>query len=132
MEVTNIKTYMQSVGLNARNASRAVAKADTATKNRALQAMAEAIRRDERKLIDANQQDLDTARSKGLSSAMIDRLTLSTKGIQSMAEGLLQIAALADPIGEIKDLNFRPSGIKWEECACRWGSLASFTKHALM
>ncbi|HNB02239.1 MAG TPA: gamma-glutamyl-phosphate reductase, partial [Nitrosomonas sp.] len=87
MEVTNIKTYMQSVGLNARNASRAVAKADTATKNRALQAMAEAIRRDERKLIDANQQDLDTARSKELSSAMIDRLTLSTKGIQSMAEG---------------------------------------------
>lgn len=65
MEVTNIKAYMQSVGLNARNASRAVAKADTSTKNRALQAMAEAIRRDEQKLLDANQQDLDTARSRG-------------------------------------------------------------------
>ena len=112
MEVTNIKAYMQSVGLNARNASRATAKADTATKNRALQAMAEAIRRDEAKLLAANQQDLEAARAKGLSGAMVDRLALSTKSIHSMAEGLLQIAALADPIGEISDLNFRPSGIQ--------------------
>lgn len=112
MEVTNIKAYMQSVGLNARNASRATAKADTATKNRALQAMAEAIRRDEAKLLEANQKDLEAARAKGLSGAMVDRLALSAKSIHNMAEGLLQIAALPDPIGEISDLNFRPSGIQ--------------------
>lgn len=112
MEVTNIKAYMQSVGLNARNASRALAKADTATKNRALQAMTEAIRRDEVKLLDANHQDLEAAREKGLSGAMVDRLALSTKSIHSMADGLMQIVALPDPVGEIIDLNFRPSGIQ--------------------
>lgn len=112
MEVTNIKAYMQSVGLNARNASRALAKADTATKNRALQAMTEAIRRDEVKLLDANHQDLEAAREKGLSGPMVDRLALSTKSIHSMADGLMQIVALPDPVGEIIDLNFRPSGIQ--------------------
>lgn len=103
---------MQSVGQAARAASRLIAKADTATKNQALTAMAAAIRRDEALLLKANAQDLDNARAKGLEAAMIDRLTLSAKGIATMAEGLLQIATLADPVGEISGLNYRPSGIQ--------------------
>ena len=67
---------------------------------------------DESTLLSANARDLDAARAKGLESAMIDRLTLSPKGIATMAEGLLQIAALADPVGEISGLNYRPSGIQ--------------------
>ena len=103
---------MQSVGQQARAASRLIAKADTATKNRALTAMASAIRRDEALLLAANAKDLDNARAKDLEAAMIDRLTLSAKGVVTMAEGLLQISALADPVGEISGLNYRPSGIQ--------------------
>lgn len=109
---TDIKNYMQSVGQAARQASRLVAKADTAAKNHALTAMANAIRRNELLLLAANAKDLDNARAKGLETAMIDRLTLSAKGVATMAEGLLQIAALADPVGEISGLNYRPSGIQ--------------------
>ena len=112
MNTPDIKSYMQTVGQAARAASRLVAKADTATKNRALTAMAQAIRRDESLLLAANAKDLDNARAKGLESAMIDRLALSAKGVATMAEGLLQIAALADPVGEISGLNSRPSGIQ--------------------
>ncbi|MDP3281194.1 MAG: glutamate-5-semialdehyde dehydrogenase, partial [Nitrosomonas sp.] len=112
MNTTDIKSYMQSVGQEARAASRLVAKADTAAKNHALTAMADAIRRDEKLLLAANAKDLDNARAKGLEASMIDRLTLSAKGVATMAEGLLQIAALADPVGEISGLNYRPSGIQ--------------------
>ncbi|HNP50836.1 MAG TPA: glutamate-5-semialdehyde dehydrogenase [Nitrosomonas nitrosa] len=112
MDITNIKDYMQTVGQNARAASRLMAKADTASKNRALIAMADAIRRDEKKLLTANAHDLESAKAKGLGSAMIDRLALSAKSVASMADGLLQIAALPDPIGEMSDLNYRPSGIQ--------------------
>ena len=112
MDVMDIKTYMQSIGREARGASRVIAKAETATKNQALTVMAMAIKRDEQKLLAANAIDLEGAKARGLESALIDRLTLTSKGVASMAEGLLQIAALADPIGEISDLNFRPAGIQ--------------------
>jgi glutamate-5-semialdehyde dehydrogenase len=112
MNTTDIKSYMQSVGQQARAASRLVAKADTAAKNTALTAMADAIRRDETLLLAANAKDLDNARAKGLEASMIDRLTLSPKGVTTMAEGLLQIAGLPDPVGEISGLNYRPSGIQ--------------------
>lgn len=112
MSTSDIKSYMQSVGQQARAASRLIAKADTATKNQALTAMAQAIRRDESLLLAANAKDLESARAKGLEAAMIDRLTLSAKGVATMAEGLLQIAGLADPVGEISGLNYRPSGIQ--------------------
>ena len=112
MNVSDIKQYMQFVGKAARTASRSTAKADTATKNSALIAMADAIRRDQALLLAANAKDLDSARAKGIEAAMIDRLTLSAKGVATMAEGLLQIAGLPDPVGEITDLNFRPSGIQ--------------------
>ena len=112
MDTTDIKTYMQSVGREARAASRLMAKAETAAKNQALTAMAAAIQRDQQKLLAANARDVADAKAKGLDSALLDRLMLTAKGVASMAEGLLQIAALADPIGEISELNYRPSGIQ--------------------
>ena len=112
MDIIDIKTYMQSIGREARAASRLIAKAETAAKNRALTQMAMAIKRDERQLLAANARDVENAKERGLELAMIDRLTLTSKSIASMAEGLLQIAALADPVGEISDLNYRPSGIQ--------------------
>lgn len=103
---------MQALGRAARAAARAIARADTAVKNCALIAMAQAIRRDEVSLLAANAADVVQARNKGIESAMIDRLTLTSKGITSMAAGLEQIAALPDPIGAMTDLDYRPSGIQ--------------------
>jgi glutamate-5-semialdehyde dehydrogenase len=108
----DIKEYMQTVGRQARAASRRLAGATTAEKNAALLHIAAAIRRDSAALVAANQEDLAAARAAGLESAMIDRLTLSPKGVESMAEGVEQVAALADPIGEMTDIKFRPSGIQ--------------------
>jgi glutamate-5-semialdehyde dehydrogenase len=108
----DIKQYMNEVGQRARHASRAMAKADTAAKNMALSLIAAAIRRDAAALRAANQKDLEAARTNGLAEAMLDRLTLSDKAIATMAEGLEQIVALADPIGEISNMKYRPSGIQ--------------------
>ncbi len=108
----DIKTYMQNVGRQARAASRAMAAADTYAKDTALQAMAAAIRRDHEALLTANREDIEAARASGLAAAMIDRLTLTAKTIAGMAEGLEAIAKLADPVGEVSDLKFRPSGIQ--------------------
>jgi glutamate-5-semialdehyde dehydrogenase len=108
----DIKAYMQQLGQTARAASRATAKADTRAKNLALSTMANAIRREKGSLLKANQADVEAARQNGMDSAMLDRLTLSEKSVASMAEGLEQIAALSDPIGEITDLKYRPTGIQ--------------------
>ena len=108
----DIKTYMQTVGSQARAASRALAQASTLAKNTALIAMAQAIREHKSALLGANARDLDAARANGLEPAMIDRLALTEKGIESMAQGLEQVASLPDPVGEITDLKRRPSGIQ--------------------
>ncbi len=108
----DIKTYMESVGQKARAAARSIARADSNQKNLALNAMADAIERDADKLLAANAEDVARALANGLDSAMIDRLTLTPKGVASMAEGLRQIASLTDPVGAITDLNYRPSGIQ--------------------
>ncbi len=108
----DIQQYMTDIGRAARKASRAMAKADTAAKNRALQLIAAGIRRDAALLTAANQKDLDAARANGLAAAMVDRLTLSEKAIATMAEGLEQIASLPDPIGEITNMKYRPTGIQ--------------------
>jgi glutamate-5-semialdehyde dehydrogenase len=108
----DVKSYMQTVGQQAREASRAVARADTNQKNKALLAMANAIERDADKLLAANAQDMDAARARGLDTAMLDRLSLTAKGVAGMAEGLRQIATLPDPVGEMDDLKYRPSGIQ--------------------
>ncbi len=108
----DVQTYIHGVGRQARAAARTIARADTATKNRALTEMAAAIERDAQRLLDANARDLAEAGRKELDAAMIDRLTLSPKVIAAMADGLRQITALADPVGEIISLRERPSGIK--------------------
>ena len=108
----DIKNYMQNVGVEARKASRAMAKAETNTKNLALTTIAKAILREKDALLAANQQDLAAAKASGMDAAMLDRLSLSEKSIATMAEGLQQIASLADPIGEISDMKYRPSGIQ--------------------
>lgn len=108
----NIREYMSRIGKQARQASRMMAKANTAVKNHALTEIASAIRRDTSLLLKANEKDLVAARENGLEPALLDRLTLTLSGIETMAEGLEQIAALPDPVGEITDLKFRPSGIQ--------------------
>ncbi|HSI43688.1 MAG TPA: glutamate-5-semialdehyde dehydrogenase [Methylotenera sp.] len=108
----DIKQYMQNIGIEARKASRSMASADTDTKNTALNFIAKAILRENDSLLAANKLDVDTARANGLDDAMLDRLTLTEKSIKNMAEGLAQIAALSDPIGEMTDFKFRPSGIQ--------------------
>lgn len=108
----NIQTYMQNIGIEARKASRAMASADTIQKNNALSAIAKAIFREKDALLAANKLDLDAARANGLEPAMLDRLAISEKTITSMAEGLTQIANLADPIGEMTDFKYMPSGIQ--------------------
>jgi glutamate-5-semialdehyde dehydrogenase len=103
---------MHEVGHRARAAARVIARADTRTKNRALKEIAAAIERGRRSLVEANSRDLAEARRRQLEPAMIDRLTLNPKVIAAMADGLRQIAALPDPIGELTEQRKRPSGIK--------------------
>ena len=108
----DIKNYMQTVGIAARTASRQMAAADTNTKNQALLHIASAILREKSALLAANKQDCDEAKANSLDEAMLDRLTLTEKSIAGMVEGLQQIAALADPIGEMSHFKYRPSGIQ--------------------
>ena len=108
----DIQSYMTGVGRQARAASRLVAKANTATKNRALTLTADAIERDAERLLAANARDLAAAHEKKLDPPLIDRLTLSKKSLAEVADGLRQIAQLPDPIGEISELKQQPSGIK--------------------
>ena len=108
----DVQTYIHGVGRRARAAARVIAKADTKTKNDALKEMAAAIERDAKRLLEANARDVEEAKKRNLDSAMIDRLTLTAKGIAAMADGLRQIAALPDPIGRITALRKRPSGFR--------------------
>ncbi|QLQ24194.1 MAG: glutamate-5-semialdehyde dehydrogenase [Dechloromonas sp.] len=107
-----LKDYMQTVGRQARAASRRLAMATTAEKNAALLHIAAAIRRDKTALVAANAEDLAAARAAGLETALLDRLTLNEKGVDGMAEGVEQVAKLPDPIGEMTDIKYRPSGIQ--------------------
>jgi len=109
---SNIKAYMRDVGQRARAAARAMARAETAAKDAALAAMATELERGTDALVAANRKDLDAGKSAGLDAAMLDRLMLNAARVKSMAEGLRQIASLTDPVGEITDLRYRPSGIQ--------------------
>lgn len=110
--VPDITHYMSNVGSNARVASRAIGRASTAQKNQALIAMADRIAEQSQVLKKANALDLAAGKDKGLDAALLDRLELTDERIDSMAEGLGQIASLPDPIGVISDLAYRPSGIQ--------------------
>jgi glutamate-5-semialdehyde dehydrogenase len=108
----DVQTYIHGVGRAARSASRLLARADTAAKDLALVRIAAAIESNAARLLSANAEDMEHARARGLEPALLDRLALTDKGVSAMAQGLREIAALPDPIGEITDLRFRPSGIQ--------------------
>ncbi len=108
----SVHAYMTRLGQAARQASRVLARASTAQKNRALQAAANALDAARAELTAANELDLAAARASGLEPAMVDRLALTPKVIDSMIEGLRQVATLPDPIGEIQGMRYLPSGIQ--------------------
>lgn len=108
----SVKQYMLQLGQQARQAGRVLSKIETHQKNLALLKIAEVIANQSQRLIAENQRDLDTAKNNGLDAASIDRLQLTPARIDSMIEGLRQVAALPDPVGEISNLNYRPSGIQ--------------------
>ena len=108
----NIKGYMQSVGIAARESSRVLARAGSVIKNNALLAIAGMVDSNRSELLAANAVDMENGRSNGLDAALLDRLELNAERIDGMIEGLQQVAELPDPIGEVTDLQDRPSGIK--------------------
>jgi glutamate-5-semialdehyde dehydrogenase len=108
----NVETYMHTLGQAARAAARQMAKASTAAKNAALLAMAADVRARQGELLAANAEDVAEARANGLEPALLDRLTITAKSIEAMAQGLEQVATLPDPIGEITDMKYRPTGIQ--------------------
>jgi len=108
----DLSVYMREVGERARIAARALASAPTRAKDAVLDATAAALRRDEAKLLAANAKDVAGARANGSDAAFIDRLTLKPATVAAIADGLREIAALADPVGEITDLKYRPTGIQ--------------------
>ncbi|MCE2678910.1 MAG: glutamate-5-semialdehyde dehydrogenase [Burkholderiales bacterium] len=110
--MSNLKDYFNTLGKAARSASRVMAKASTAAKNQALLNIAQAIRENAAQLTAANELDMARARANQLEPALLDRLSLSAKAIETMAQGLEQIAQLPDPIGEISNMRIRPSGIQ--------------------
>lgn len=110
--ITDVTAYMQEVGQKARRAAREISRADTGTKNKALLAIADAIEAGEARLIEENTKDLAAGKDKGLDAALLDRLELNPERIAGMAEGLRQMAALPDPVGEITNRSYRPSGIE--------------------
>ncbi|MBL4796187.1 MAG: glutamate-5-semialdehyde dehydrogenase [Oleispira sp.] len=107
-----IKQYMQTLGQQARQASRAMARATTGIKNQALLNIAEQIESSREGLKQANAKDMARGEENGLDAALLDRLELTDDRIDTMLEGLKQVAGLADPVGGITDLNYRPSGIQ--------------------
>src|SRR5258707_1783642 len=108
----DLRALVRSMGKWARAAGRELARATTDAKNRALEAAAEALVDREKAILLANAQDVKAARSEGNDDAFIERLTLTAKAIEAMAEGLRDVARLPDPVGEITGLSSRPSGIQ--------------------
>ncbi|MEM6405938.1 MAG: glutamate-5-semialdehyde dehydrogenase [Pseudomonadota bacterium] len=110
--MTDMAAYLRTLGRQARTAAQQLAAATTQIKNTALTRMADALDQARPALHTANQQDLVAGEQKGLEAALLDRLELTPARIDTMLEGLHQIAALPDPVGEIFDMNYRPSGIQ--------------------
>ncbi|MCO6441499.1 MAG: glutamate-5-semialdehyde dehydrogenase [Nitrococcus mobilis] len=112
MHSSEVRGYMQGIGRAAQAAARILARASSAQRNTALLAVAEQLQSERQRLKEANERDQQAGRAGGLEPALLDRLGLSDARIDDMAEGLRQIAALPDPIGAVRDLHSRPSGIQ--------------------
>ena len=108
----DVPAYMQALGQAARRAASELRRADTGLKNRALVAMAERLSQARGSILDANAADLQRGQESGLESALLDRLALNDTRIDAMISGLYEVAALPDPVGEISDMRYRPSGIQ--------------------
>ncbi|MEY2696834.1 MAG: hypothetical protein RL333_972 [Pseudomonadota bacterium] len=107
-----LQKNLLAIGIKAREASRVIGRAETGDKNKALHAIASRLEAAIPSLIEANAKDLDAGRAKGLDSALLERLELNESRIRAMAEGVREVAALPDPVGEITHLTYRPSGIQ--------------------
>jgi len=108
----DVKKAIRDLGVAARAAARLLARAETAAKNNALSATAAAIRSNRKKILEANKTDVAGAKQSGRDAAFIDRLTLDAALIEQMAEGVEQVAGLADPVGRISERVKRPTGIE--------------------
>jgi len=108
----DIAEYIGTLGVQAREAARHIARADSGQKNNALLAIADSLLENRENLRDANQEDMEAGKKSGLDAALLDRLELNNNRIDAMADGVRQVAALPDPVGEITDLAYRPSGIQ--------------------
>lgn len=108
----DITAYMHTLGSAARQASRVIARASTSTKNAALLAIYHALQARESEILAANARDLEAGRTNGLDDALLDRLALDAKRFAGMLDGLQQVIALPDPVGEMSDFSYRPSGIQ--------------------
>ena len=108
----DVPAYMQALGQAARRSASQLRRADTGLKNSALMAMAQRVEAARGRILDANGEDLQRGRESGLESALLDRLALNDARIDAMIEGLHQVASLPDPVGELSDMRFRPSGIQ--------------------
>ncbi|MBF8780063.1 glutamate-5-semialdehyde dehydrogenase [Pseudomonas fulva] len=108
----SVSDYMTRLGRAAREASRVIGRASTAQKNRALLAAADALDAAREELTTANRRDLEGGRANGLEPALLDRLALTPARIDGMIAGLRQVAGLPDPVGAIRDMSHRPSGIQ--------------------
>ncbi|MCK5522957.1 MAG: glutamate-5-semialdehyde dehydrogenase [Thiomargarita sp.] len=108
----NLQDYMLRIGKQARDAAQVLARTPTINKNNALEAIAQKIEQQHDSLVAANAKDLEAGKVKGLNAALLDRLALNDSRIANMIEGLRKMITLPDPIGEITDLNYRPSGIQ--------------------
>jgi glutamate-5-semialdehyde dehydrogenase len=109
--MSDLCTEITEFARQARQASRPLARADSELKNSALKAMAEALQRAEQEILAENAQDVAAGKKKGLSAAMVDRLSLDPERVQAMAQGLLEVAALPDPVGEVTSMWPRPNGL---------------------
>lgn len=109
---SEVQRYMQGVGARARAAARVIARATTGEKNAALFALASIIEAEADTILEANAADLRAARDRKLEESLVDRLELNPSRVAAMADGVRQIAALADPVGEMTNLKMRPSGIQ--------------------
>ena len=115
---------LEQIGKQAKQAARVLAETDTATKNRALLAMADALEAGTEQLRAANQEDMQAAREKGMNDTMLDRLQLTGERIRGMADGLRDVAALPDPVGRILDDQERPNGLHLVKVAVPIGVIA--------
>ena len=108
----DIDTYIREIGQSAKVAARAIANTDTSSKNTALLAIADSLEKNSQRIIDQNKIDMDSGKENQLTAALLDRLELNQDRVNAMATGCRQIATLPDPVGEITDMTYRPSGIQ--------------------